>query len=207
MAELKLINGLVWPNHDEACLRVVWEEAKLLELIYPYVTDWSAVVQAGGNCGVFAMALAKKFATVYTFEPDAENFTCLAHNVNDYENVIRLQAALGSPGEPPVQLARQTGNCGAHQVRPGGAIPVLTIDSLNLPTCGAILLDIEGYEYAALKGAVETIRRCRPIINLEMKGIGVQYGMPDKELDTWLCSGLGYRREAMLANDRLFVPV
>jgi hypothetical protein len=74
-------------------------------------------------------------------------------------------------------------------------------------SCGALLLDIEGYEYHALRGAVETIRRCRPVIQLELKGIGDQYGMPESETDVWLCSGLGYRREAKLANDRLYVPV
>jgi len=207
MAELKIIKGLVWPAADEMCCEVVFEEAKLLELIYPYITDWSTVVQAGGNCGVFAMSLARKFQTVYTFEPDPTNFTCLAHNTSDFENVVRLQAALGAGTEPPIQLARQTGNCGAHQVRPGGNIPVLTIDSLKLPSCGALLLDVEGYEYHALKGAVETIRRCRPVIQLELKGIGDQYGMPERETDVWLCSGLGYKREAKLANDRFYVPL
>ena len=207
MSELQIINGLVWPAHDTMCAEAVFDEVKVLEEVYPHVTNWDACVQAGGNCGVFAMQLAAKFQTVYTFEPDPTNFTCLAHNTSDYENVVRIQAALGAGTEPPIQLARIAGNCGAHQVRPGGNIPVLTIDSLKLPSCGALLLDVEGYEFHALKGAVETIRRCRPVIQLELKGIGNQYGMPESETDVWLCSGLGYKREAKLANDRFYVPL
>ena len=207
MAALKLVRGMVWPADDEACMSVVFDEVHKLEVVYPHVTDWSACVQAGGNCGVWALALAKKFGSVYTFEPDPANFTCLAHNVNEYPNVYRLQAALGAPESAPIELERFMANCGAHQVNGPGAIPVLTVDALNLHSCGLLYLDIEGFEHQALKGAVHTLIHCRPVVVLEMKGIGNRYGMPDEELDAWICAGFKYRLAERIGKDRLYVPL
>lgn len=206
MSELQLINGLVWPAHDTQCARVIFEEVKALEHVYPYVQNWDAVVQAGGNCGVFALALAKKFNTVYSFEPDHDNFVCLAHNTSQEPNVICMQAALGKGTEAPIAMALQPGNCGAHQVGAAGQIPVVSIDSLNLPSVGLMALDVEGFEVFALRGAQKTLQRCRPVLLLEMKGIGVQYGWPDEELHFWLTEGLGYRRESKILRDSLYVP-
>jgi len=206
MSELQLINGLVWPAHDTQCAKVIFDEVAALEHVYPYVTNWDAVVQAGGNCGVFAMALAKKFGTVYSFEPDHDNFVCLAHNCSHDANVICLQAALGKGSEPPISMDTQPGNCGAHMVGKAGHIPVLSIDSLNLPSCGLMTLDVEGYEVFALQGAQKTLARCRPVLLLEMKGIGAKYGWPDEELHFWLTEGFQYRLETKLLRDRLYVP-
>jgi FkbM family methyltransferase len=197
---------MVWPAEDEACCGVIFDEVLKLEVVYPHITNWTACVQAGGNCGVFAMALSKKFTSVYTFEPDPTNFTCLAHNTNECENVYRLQAAVGSPNQTPIDLKRFDANCGAHQVEGNGQIPVLTIDNLNLPSCGLIYLDVEGFEYNALRGAIETIQRCRPVIVLEQKGIGNRYGMPDSELTVWLTSGFGYKLGEQIGKDKLYVP-
>lgn len=204
---LKLVKGLVWPAEDERCCAVAFDEVFKLDMVYPYVTDWSAAVQAGGNCGLWPMALATKFTNVYTFEPDSENFTCLAHNVHEHANVYRFQCALGDHKQTPIELKRIANNCGAHQVDGNGAIPVLALDAFNLPSCGLLYLDIEGFENKALKGAVDTILRCRPVIGLEMKNIGNLYGMPDDELEVWLTVGLRYRLALHLGKDRLYVPL
>lgn len=57
-----------------------------------------------------------------------------------------------------------------------GSIQALTIDSLNLDTLDFIMLDVEGAEFRALKGGLETIQRCRPIIQIEDKGHGTGKG-------------------------------
>jgi FkbM family methyltransferase len=206
MSELQIINNLVWPAHDTQCRAVVFEETATIDRLLLHVTNFDACVQAGGNCGVWPMELGKKFGTVYTFEPDHDNFVCLAHNCSYQSNIVAIQAALGQPGEAPIQLEGDRSNCGGYQVAPGGSIPVLTIDSLNLPSCGLIALDIEGYEAKALQGAQETLHRCRPVILLEMKGIGAKYGRPDDELHFWLTEGFGYRMIEKLLRDRIYVP-
>jgi FkbM family methyltransferase len=47
-------------------------------------------------------------------------------------------------------------------------VTVNTLDSYNFEDVDVIKVDVEGYEYAVLKGAVQTINRCRPVVQLEM---------------------------------------
>jgi hypothetical protein len=44
----------------------------------------------------------------------------------------------------------------------------LSIDSLNLPECDFIMLDLENHEPKALLGAMHTIRKFKPVISLEV---------------------------------------
>lgn len=48
-------------------------------------------------------------------------------------------------------------------------VPVVTIDSLDLPDLQHVKLDAEGYEQEVLEGARETLRRCRPVLSLELE--------------------------------------
>ena len=43
----------------------------------------------------------------------------------------------------------------------------MTIDSLNLEDTVLIQLDVEGHEMFALKGALKTISKCRPVVAIE----------------------------------------
>ena len=46
-------------------------------------------------------------------------------------------------------------------------MPTVIIDELDLPSCGLIQLDVEGYEYFALLGARRTIEKYHPVIMVE----------------------------------------
>ena len=202
--EFDMLDGYLFPASDTECRRVGFREVETLDRLFPLVADWSACVQAGGNVGIWANKLAERFDAVYTFEPDADNFHCLARNVTA-ANVFKLQAALGASSEPPRDLERLAGNCGGHMLAGKGIIPVLPIDALNLPTCGLITLDIEGYELHAIHGAQRTIARCRPILLLEIKGISVRFGHTEQEVEARVLQ-LGYRVAGRLLRDTVFAP-
>jgi FkbM family methyltransferase len=123
-------------------------------------------VQAGGNWGYWPWRFTELFGTVYTFEPDAACFVALASNTGACRNIIRIQAALGA--DPAlVDLERDTDTTGNQHIKPGGIYPTLRIDDLGLPVCDLIYLDIEGMELEALRGAEQTIARCKPIVVFE----------------------------------------
>jgi hypothetical protein len=91
----------------------------------------------------------------------------------------------------------------SHYVSAGNDLPVLTIDGWGLQECDLIALDVEGYEWPALKGAVETIVRCRPLLVIETKGHGKRFGYTDAEMNDWI-QGLGYRLVERVGRDNVW---
>lgn len=128
-----------------------------------------SVIQAGGHVGMYANMYSKCFESVYTFEPNYVNYYCLNLN-SPFNNVYKFRSCLGENNEP-VTLKTSRKNSGAHHIdlnnNDPGVIPVLTIDNLGLNYCDLIHLDIEGYEYYAIKGASKTIEIHKPLICLE----------------------------------------
>ena len=131
--------------------------------------EYGVVVQAGGNCGMYPLLLSRLFGAVYTFEPDPFNFTTLALNCSSSNNVVKIQGALGAqPGFITV-VHRTMQNVGMHQVREmeNSTIPLFNLDSFAFKKIDFLWLDIEEYEINAFKGAIETIKRCKPLIFCE----------------------------------------
>ena len=137
-------------------------------------------VDVGANIGVYSYALSRLYDHVYAFEINPELLTMLIGYRSTHIDVI------------PKGLSSQSGNAVLHipQVRDqdltGWAtlspdvyptvkefrrIPVeaVTLDSYGLEHVRFIKMDIEGHEPAALEGAEETIRRCRPHVLIEIK--------------------------------------
>lgn len=146
---------------------IVGDWPALEKTILENVTDWSTCIQAGGHFGTYPKNLARMFNTVYTFEADKENYAILAENCKDEKNIIHYNVAL-SAYERTMDVKKVIGgNSGQRLVFPGTEIPAITIDSLNLTSCGLIQLDIERHELYAIMGAIRTIEQFRPVIILE----------------------------------------
>lgn len=131
------------------------------------VTDWSICIQAGGHFGLYPLRLAEMFGKVYTFEADAGNFEKLKDTCSDLDNVECYNKALSAYSRTMDVVHLEGGNSGMNVVMPGSQIEAVTIDSLDLPSCGLIQLDIERHELFALMGAIETIEKYKPVIILE----------------------------------------
>lgn len=199
----RLERGLLWPAGDVFCRSASFTVADLDE-VYPHCRAFDTAVQAGGNCGIWPAALARRFRVVYTFEPDPVNFRCLAANA-PAENVFKFNAALGNRRHS-VELARRPDNVGAHQVDGAGDIPVMRIDDLDLRCCDLIYLDVEGYELPALVGAQSTIDRARPVIVFEEKGLGERYDIARGDAERYVADVFGYRVAARPHRDVVMVP-
>lgn len=83
--------------------------------------------------------------------------------------------------------------------------PIKTIDSMNFDVVDYIKIDVEGYELEVIKGAIETIKRCKPIISIEVS------------LNTWphlqsshecgmILEQNGYEYHSTAVNDFIFIP-
>lgn len=191
-------SGLKWNRRELASI------AAVLEL----VPDRRVAVQAGGNLGVFPKALAGVFETVYTFEPAPDLFAMLVANAPE-PNIIKFQAALGdAPKMVGLSRVRRDGKPDNHEgithVAGAGNIPTLRLDALRLPVVSLLYLDIEGYELFALWGAQDTIRRCRPVIAVEINKSIEFLGLARDQVRTCL-RNLGYGPRGGAHSDEFFV--
>lgn len=192
-----------FPETDIECRLVVPFQAGDAENAYPYIKKFDCVIQAGGNVGVWPIKLIEDFKEVYTFEPDAENYDCLIENIGDL-NINHRRAALGEVAGTGSLEGRKT-NCGAYQTIDGDDFDIITIDSLKLKP-DFICLDIEGFEIFALKGAVKTIEKYKPVIMIEDKGLSERYGYNKGDCGEFL-KGFGYREVCSVNRDVIFCAV
>jgi FkbM family methyltransferase len=200
----RLERGYLWPATDKGAAAAVFSTRGDMQVAFDHCKKFDVAIQAGGNCGIWPAEMGQKFRIVYTFEPDPMNFRCLCANA-PAENIFKFNAALGDRHEM-VGLALRPDNVGAHQVDGPGDIPTLCIDDIALKTCDLIYLDIEGSEFMALNGAIHTIRRCRPIIAVEDKGMSQRYGIHVGDVGRWVCSEFNYEIVARPSRDVVLAP-
>jgi FkbM family methyltransferase len=203
MGEYSLIDGDWWPSYDTVCRQAAYKEVGDLHDVIKYCKHKRVVVQAGGNCGIWPRELSRHFQWVYTFEPDPDNFHCLARNAIA-TNIIKFQAALGSEHKTIAMRVNNKNAGSLHMEEVAGSIPVLRIDDLNLPACDFIELDLEGYELFALRGAEETIMRHRPVLMIEHKLHAVRYGERPEAVLEFLIKR-GYKAIRKLHSDLILI--
>lgn len=155
------------------------------QTIAALVPERRAVVQAGGCSGLWPLALSEVFRTVYTCEPDPVNFQCLQANVAEHENITALNIALGDAIRR-VGLTRPKAGAGLWRVEGEGDIPMVPLDLMfRFAPIDAIVLDVEGSEVHALKGAEQLIATHRPLLWFEF--------LHNTEALTSLLEAYGYR--------------
>lgn len=137
----------------------------------------SIALDVGANIGAITLVLSGVVGPrglVAVIEPQRTVYQLLCNNLalNGIDNVRAIHAAAGqAPGRvyvPAVDYGKQ-GNFGGIELSETGGEPVdaITVDSLQLPACQLIKIDIEGRERSVIAGAVETIARCKPALYVE----------------------------------------
>lgn len=167
-----------------------------------HVKDWSLAIDGGAYVGVVTKHLLEKFETVYAVELAPDTTECLKLNCPE---AISINACLGFVRERVSYIGDKDPNSPIRCVTVGrplhdGNVRTITIDSLNLPSCGFIKLDLQGYDYFALRGAEETLRQFHPVVMFEHDGgCFKRYGIKG----TWpgqFLSDLGYKQVSGGAN-------
>lgn len=147
------------------------------------------IVDAGANLGVYALSLHDlpgHTVKVHAIEAQRLIFQLLNANLalNGVRNVWTHHAAVTDRiGVIDVQYPDpdQQANFGAFELlkdirnsdfdgtqsMPTEPLRTLTIDSLGLEHCAFIKLDVEGMEDLAIQGALQTLRKSRPMVFFE----------------------------------------
>jgi FkbM family methyltransferase len=136
-----------------------------------FVNNRKLALDIGANIGLWSRDLCNTFESVIAFEPVESFRKCLKRNVHHAALQIE-ECALGET-DTTIEMIITPGNTGHSHVDQttvgSGSIPMRRLDSLNLQDIGYIKIDCEGYELPIIRGAEETIKRCRPVMVVEQK--------------------------------------
>jgi FkbM family methyltransferase len=151
------------------------EETRIFERI---IKPGMIVLDIGANIGAhtlyFARAVGPK-GSVIAIEPQGFLHQILTANLllNEILNVQALRVGIGrGQGQawiPPIDYATSGNFGGVSLQQRHGAEPValMPLDSLQLPQCDFIKVDVEGMEDDVIAGASATISKHRPILYVE----------------------------------------
>ncbi len=172
----------------EALSKGPWQIDHLKAAMF-HVKHFGTAIDGGAHIGSWTRAMARRFDKVVAFEPSQETHDCLLRNTEDLFNVERLRCALGEV-EGKLEMGEDGkysdgGNTGGRYLvergAPGASLPpvrVRTLDSFGYERVDFLKLDVEGFEYFAILGGKETIKRCRPVVMLEVKHrMAARYGL------------------------------
>lgn len=175
-------------------------EIDKLDKALSYVDNFRLAIDGGAHIGTWAIYMAKRFNEVVAFEPAKDSYQCLIKNKEmcGIKNIVALDIALGESSGWGM-MSDDGGNTGSRWVTiHGGNIPIRSIDSFDYQIMDFIKLDVEGSELAALNGAVQTIKRCKPIALVECRD--------DREAIIKFMDDIGYKELGGIKEDRVFGP-
>lgn len=152
-----------------------WHDNRLLDLALSAKRSF-VYLDIGANIGVTAIAVAllRPDATIFAFEPLAENVRYLKRNLklNQITNCTVFETAVGN-NEAAISM-EQEGPWAwvSTDASASGSIPTTTIDAIAATyyaneAIDLIKIDVEGFEPKVLEGAMKTLQRCRPLIYME----------------------------------------
>jgi len=167
-----------------------------------YCRARNLALDIGANVGLWSRDLCEHFDRVIAFEPVPQFRECLIANVTSAR--LEIQAcALGSSSAliNMIITEHNTGHTHVDTASLGqGNTPMYTLDELHIRDIDYIKIDCEGYETEILKGAHETITRCRPILVVENKN-HQDVGHTDTASAIDLCVSWGARILDQVRND------
>jgi FkbM family methyltransferase len=159
-----------------------YEKAEL-KAVESFLPNGGVLIDIGANIGVFGLFLSKRLnhsIDVICFEPYSLNFNSLKRHI-EWNHMDRIKAeklAIGNTsGDLKLYYNTEQKNSGMVSAVEGdkGAcemVQMVTLDAyvtpMGLSQINVIKMDIEGFEYYALQGMAETIRKFQPVLMLEL---------------------------------------
>jgi FkbM family methyltransferase len=148
------------------------DEAKIIESILNMLQEGDSAYDVGANIGIHTMFMSRKVGergNVIAFEPEENNYEALLNNIgiNNLKNILPVNTALGDTfdegnlhrrkhiGIGAISLIKtdDSQSCQKVEIKPGDFL----VQNLSLPIPKVVKIDVEGYEYAVLKGLSKTL--------------------------------------------------
>ncbi len=153
-----------------------------MAVLRQYVHAGDCVIDVGANMGFVTAMLASlvgKDGKIYSFEPSAITYQKLLKTIaaNDLSMVEAVNSGLGE-ADSTHELYRVSGSSGNDtMVESGtgkvstGQVNITSLDSYlakNTRPITFLKIDTEGFELQVLRGSMETLKKHRPVIYIEL---------------------------------------
>jgi FkbM family methyltransferase len=179
----------------------------------------SIFVDIGANIGyetLWGAFLVGAQGKVYAFEPIAHLAEQIKESIhlNEYSNITLLQKAAGEKdGKERIYFHKEDAGLTSIENRENATnsmeIEITTLDKelVHIASLALIKLDVEGYEYEALKGAEKMLQKFHPVIVFEFSPHLYEKSHPGKSLEilTFL-DNLGYSIYPIDQQDNIITP-
>ena len=169
---LKTIPGteLLIPSHDngatvhiQAQKKLNWDAAFAAIPEVRLLKTGDVVFDVGAWIGDTTAEFLLHGCIVHAFEPRPDLFVCLSHNC---PKALCYNLALGNR-ETHGTVGPLGGNSGAYSLTAGDKFTI-AIDDLPIQRLDFLKIDAEGYEGRVIAGAMETLKKFRPVLHLEL---------------------------------------
>ena len=184
----KMIGNYLFPSSDTHFDRWMLEgeyQKKQRDALFEYMEERRPIeyiADVGAHVGLWSRPMMRRANTKYiwAFEPNNSVRECYVLNMGGFDNYSIYPVALGHKNMKGF-LNVETDNSGNTNVHPtrSGNTEIRTLDSFNFEHLDYIKVDVEGFEYNFLQGAVDTLNRCRPFVHLEMKSKNMRNSKDD----------------------------
>ena len=163
--------GLFWLG-----LRDSWDISGLKRLVRP----GSVILDVGANFGYYSLVLAsalERRCRVIAIEPAPANFARLKRHiaVNGMADVVEPHQMAVSDCAGEVDMTGNPHNSGHTMIATGGEITGIKLTTLDdfcrvnlADRLDLLILDVEGCEERALRGAETILRRFKPVVFVEL---------------------------------------
>lgn len=180
------------------------EKLKHLDVALSHVKTFRLAVDVGAHSGAWTLVMARRFKRVVAFEPFEANHARWEKKLEGVTNATLIKAALG---DEHVQAHLQGEKHSKHFCvkDAAGDIEMQRLDDYGFIDLDFLKVDTEGADALVLKGAEQTIRRCRPVVIVEsVPRFEARYGLPPSAPMLFLES-LGAKRVAEMWRDYIYV--
>jgi FkbM family methyltransferase len=165
---------------------VFWDfKAKDRDRLYSLVKKGDVIFDVGTNIGETLLNFARLTGNeghVYGFEPDDENYRNVQKNIslNNFSNTHVFKQAVSDKKETVKLFVVEPHNRGMNRILEPGeehgeqfiVLETTMLDSIvqenDIKRLDLMKIDIEGYEMHALRGAVDTLKRYKPALFIEV---------------------------------------
>lgn len=195
------VDGIYVPNYDRHINE--WKKTKKffnsnnIDDLLKIIGDKKIrrALDVGGWIGLWSLRLSPIVKQIELFEPNELHMYCAQNNLKNIKNINFHHCATGNEHKNVSMSYRENDHTGTYRVTShNGDTLCVPIDSFNFTDVDLIKIDVEGYELFVLEGMASTIKKCKPIVQIEYNGNTKYWDQPKRLIHDYLVS-LGLERK------------